>query len=284
MLRATHAKSEKVPFTPHDSATDDGHEWAAIQAHCDLSNDADSFLLETVTLFREAYGEPQIIGLAADPSLELDFDLAAIRRAIRTSYPDPEAEGDKPAQLTNYRSEPTEILARGALRQAHNVAFPVSPQLGKSNANQPILGFDGWGFLSEGNATRLVLVQVKGTQDTSIPPREAQVLCEECRRVPREPEKIARALCNIVIFLGEDSDYKQVALYMLERLGEAELPSMAVAPVVVRGEINSTLSDLDPIRLHISEIDPVIALGVSLSVGAELSEFGRTVIERARSE
>lgn len=271
-----------MPFTPDERESDGMHAWAAIRRTCRLEDEDDPFMSEVVRLFREAYGEERILALAADPGVEATFDLSAIRNAIRQGLPEASAEGDKPPALTNYRSESAEILARGALAQAHGLEFPTSPQQGKSNANMPILGFDGWGIDQSQDDYRLVLVQVKGTDDEARPPREAQRLCEECQRIPIEVSKLSRALSILVVFL-DGTEHLEPLLGMLETLGRDELPALTVAPVVVRGIVTAELADLTPLRTAADKLLPTRSLGVSISVGIDLTEFGRAVTSRARA-
>lgn len=270
-----------MPFRVIDQHSDSQNSWLVIRERCDLENPDDPLFLACVDLFRDAYGEGRILSLAVDAGVERTFDLAAIRRAVRSGLPDPDEEGGKPEQLTNYRSETTEVLARGALRETSHVRFPASPQFGKSNANQPILGFDGWGLLNKDGRCWLVLIQVKGTDVEKIPPPEAERLKEECSRIPDDSNKIIRALSQLAIFLDGSTDLLPV-LEMLEKMGNDELPPLTVAPVVVRGITEASLGDLAPIRDDPPTQPDVRALGVAISIGAGLTEFGRKVTAGAR--
>jgi hypothetical protein len=75
------------------------------------------------------------------------FQLDNLIKALRSSLPNPDREGAKPEQLTNYRSETSEILARAALERVYNTATPPALHATKGNRNQPILGFDGWSVM-----------------------------------------------------------------------------------------------------------------------------------------
>jgi hypothetical protein len=161
-------------FTVHKVELCEPHAWAVLHCSCDLADPADPLLKRVSTAVRNAYGEAKIIAIAeqinADPSVQLRFNLDAVTKAIRKGLPDPSKEANKPAQLTNFRSEAAEMVAKCALQDAFGIDFPVSPQEGKTNANQPILGFDCWGMLFHGLACSVVLVQINGTEDEKAPP------------------------------------------------------------------------------------------------------------------
>src|SRR6266576_805191 len=154
-------------FTVLERHQDEDHRWAVLGCTCDPGDNADPLLVVTVAGVREAYGEAELRAIAEpDPLVANTYDLTAILAAFRRSLPDPTAEGAKPLSLRNYRSETAEVVARHALTAAFGVDFPASPQLGKTNPNQPILGFDGWGLLSLADGGwAFVLVLVKGTED-----------------------------------------------------------------------------------------------------------------------
>jgi hypothetical protein len=265
---------------------DDEHQWAVVQCACDLSNDSDDLVIQTVAKVREAYGENEIIAatISPDPSVERRFNLTAITKAFRRGLPDPEVEENKKPHLTNYRSETTEILAREALFQAYAIEFPTHPQRGKTNVNQPILGFDGWGILgSEATGYALVLVQVKGTEDRNCPPREASTLALECQAIPQEIDKICHAVSLLVMNISP-SPLRNALLQMLESLSEDVLPGLFVAPVIIRGiGASANIEDLRPIRDVRHLFSPAISRGVTVALGVPLTDFGQTVMSRART-
>jgi hypothetical protein len=232
---------------------------------------------------RDSYGEAELLAaITPDSGVENRFDLSAITAAFRAGLPDPTREGFKPAQLTNYRSETTEVIARLGLVEAHSLRFPTNPQAGKPNPNQPILGFDGWGFFElPSGGTALVLVQVKGTESEDCPPSEASKLANECKQMPTDISALCRALTILALRLGGAD--KDTALSMLEQLGTSQLPSIGVAPVIVRGATNGCIDDLSPIKDVCGEFAPVFARGLVISVGAPLGDVGVEVMRRARA-
>jgi hypothetical protein len=259
------------------------HCWATARCSCDPEDASDGFLAAVVLGIRDSYGERDVMQAAVNASFgPLIMDTAAIQAAFRMGLPDPEAEGNKPSQLTNYRSETSEIIARLALAEAHGIGFPSNPQQGKTNPNQPVLGFDGWGFLSlADSSTAFVLVQVKGTESSDRPPREASTLAAECQRVPASTNELCRALSILAPRLqGGDRD---CVLRMLEQLGRGEIPLLAVAPVIVRGTIDAHFDDLSPVQSSCPNFSPAIARGVVVSVGAELGAVGLEAMTRARA-
>lgn len=263
---------------------DNSHCWVVMSCSCDLNNDTDPLLISTVASVREAYGEEDITALVQpDPTVAKTFDLDAITKAFRLGLPDPDKEGGKPEHLTSYRSETTELVARNALKVAHRIEFPAHPQRGKTNANQPVLGFDGWGFVHFADrGYALVLVQVKGTEQARRPPTVAQQLAKECQNVPLQPDVICRALSVLAIYLKK-SPFQQVVLDMLEKIGQNTLPQIIVAPVIVRGSLPAHIDDLKPIRPVFSQMGSIIGRGVVVSIGVNLSDFGRAVMSQARS-
>ncbi len=259
------------------------HCWATARCTPDLGNASDVFLTAVVLGIRDSYGERDVMIAVADASVgPLVLDASAIQAAFRMGLPDPAIEGKKPSQLTNYRSETTEVIARIALAEAHSVAFPSSPQQGKTNPNQPVLGFDGWGFLTlPDSSTAFVLVQVKGTESGDRPPGEAKVLAAECERVPKSKSQLCRALSILATRLqGGDRDR---VLRMLEQLGRGEIPPLAVAPVIVRGTFDADFDDLSPVQSSCSNYSPAVARGLVVSVGAELDAVGFEAMNRARA-
>ena len=270
-----------MPFTLVAAVEEPPHHWRVLQGAADPSDPTDPVVALIAAELRAAYGETHVLDrvaqLEADPSVAQRFDTEAIIAAIREGLPDASAEQKKPAPLRNYRSETGEMVARVALRKQAGVAFPVAGQLTKGNANQPILGFDGWGLLRAGQDSRLVLVQVKCTDDPRRPPGEATRLHAECQRAPDERGKIARALTALAAIVT-DQDLLVGVVRMLQLLGNGTIPPIVVAPVIVRGEVASTVEDLGMLRAAPPHARVV---GTSVGVGAELDSFGRAVVTKA---
>jgi hypothetical protein len=275
-----------MTFQVLERHTDGKHQWAVVGCACDLSNEDDDLVQLIVTEIRDSYGESEVLRLAeleTDGSDEGLFDLGPIRAAFRLGLPDPNSEGHKPPQLTNYRSEATEMVARRALAAIHAVGFHVAPQIGKVNPNQPILGFDGWGIMGDDDSNfALVLVQVKATDEDVTPPSVTRELVEECARVPRNPGPICRALAVLVMHV-QSPPIRRALIRMLELLGRSHMPQLVVAPVIVRGQTTAQGGDLDPLRHSATDFAPAIGRGVVLSLGVDLNAFGRTVMSRARA-
>jgi hypothetical protein len=279
--------------------------WAVVQGTCDLSDSNDCLLVQAVQLVRLSYGQQEIAAYVEaleaeaetppdedgvldslprpDRSVEEEYDLEAILTAFRRGLPNPEAEGNKPVQLTNYRSETAEMLARAALEVAHDLKFPAAPQAGKPNANMPILGFDGWGVLEEDTTGySLALVQVKGTESEACPSPEATTLAGETLRVPRQIDEICRAITVLLLRLP-DGKIKRAILRMLESLGKNEPISIIVSPVILRGTTTADMAELEPVRQACQGNTEARRRGVVASIGASLTTFGRTVMEIART-
>jgi hypothetical protein len=271
-------------FTVLERHQDEDHQWAVLSCACDPTDDSDALVVSTVTSVRDAYGEAELRALAEpDPLVARAFDLEAVLAAFRQGLPDPSVENTKPRQLRNYRSETAEVVARQALAATFGVAFPASPQLGKTNPNQPVLGFDGWGVSSnKEGASALVLVLVKSTDDAARPPGEAHTLAQEFRAVPTKRDALCRALSVLAVVL-DDTSVRTIVLGMLESLGQDVVPPLVVAPVIVRGTLSSHIDDLKPVRAARSEIAPAIALGLTVSIGTSLDAFGEAVMTKARA-
>ncbi len=254
-------------------------------SRCTVGSDSDGggVLAAIVRRARQSYGEQFLDNLPEpDGGTELRFDLGAIRVAIRAGMPDPDVELRKPQALRNYRSEVAELVAQEVLAHAYQVQFPASPQATKGNANQPVLGFDGWGLLDlDDGAAALVLVQVKGSDHDQRPPDVAQVLVEECCRVPREPDKLCRALTAMFALLHTTA-FAPKLLAMLETLGRDSLPPLVVCPVIVRGAIAAHLDDLTSLRAAESRFEPAGVRGLCVSIGTPLEPFGHHVFTEAR--
>jgi hypothetical protein len=279
-----------MPYTIQQIERDGEHQWAVLSCSCNLLDANDLLILDTVALVRSSYGEDAVVqdaqDVMADEIVGGTFSLGHLVAAIRMGMPDPDAEGDKPRQLTNYRSQTAEMLAKGALNRAYSIQYPVAAQETTGNSNQPILGFDGWGIREENDGQyTLVLIQVKATDQNGQPPKVAHDLVEECKRVPREFSPIARALTAMQRLLkSRDNEMLQRAtLQMLERLGRNELPNMYISPAIIRGTTTSSIDDLQPIREAVADYAPAISRGVSVSIGVALDEFGRIVMQQARN-
>lgn len=273
-----------MPFIVSEIHEDPPHQWAVVTCKCELNNEYDPLLQFTVTAVREAYGEHELVPPSPDPSVAATFNLDAIMNAFRMGLPNPEVEANKNPSLSTYRSETCELVARDALSAVYDIRFPTAPQRGKTNANQPILGFDGWGFWKTGTTDHtLVLIQVKGTDEDRCPPTIARALAEECRRLPNQESEICRAL-TVLAQLLRNTDFFTVVLRMLEKMGSGNLPRMVVAPVIVRGTTPPHVDDLKPIRDVFVDLTPNLGKGIAMSISVDLNEFGKVVMDRARSK
>lgn len=277
----------RMPYTIEEFIEDGVHIWVVVRCSCDINDKDDTLIAHTVDLVRRSYGEASLL-LEAEKLLTQElqegvFELQHLQHAIRLGLPDPAAEGRKPLQLTNFRSQAAEMVAKGALAKAFHFQYPAAPQQGTSNPNQPVLGFDSWGLIQEPDGQfALVLIQVKATDQQKCPPDEVHKLVEECKQVPRSMSPLARGL-TVLAQLLTDPTMKKAVLRMLEGLGRGELPRILVAPVVVRGTTSSERGDLDPLKTNASDLHPVKSRGATVSIGAGLADFGRVVMERARA-
>lgn len=260
------------------------HFWAVLSAKVDIST-ADSIFAELVQSVRDVYGEKQLTETAiklTNSEQGIIFDVAAIQRAIRKGQPNPEAEGKKPTQLTNYRSEAAEIVARHALANTHDIFFPVAAQIVKGNANQPVLGFDGWGLLKhEEDNYSLVLVQVKGSDEGVRPPSVSKELINECKTNSLSADAISRALVSLFALL-QCPKLQTIVFKMLETIGNDKMIPLIVAPVIVRGGITAHIDDLKTLIDSALEFNPAFSRGVTASIGVSLSQFGKVLFDEAR--
>ncbi len=281
-------------FYTRNALTNDGdHVWAVVQETCDLSDSADRLLMHAVAVIREAYGEDEIRGMVADaPLVEIPdpadgvaetFDLDLLLRAFRSGLPDPAGEGAKPGHLTNYRSETTELLARAALATVYGFETPPTLHATKGNRNQPILGFDGWTVMkAANNELALVLLQVKGTEDGSRPPSVAADLVTECGRAVSDFGKL-KAFLSACLIRCKGTVYQTPLLKMLVELErDDKIANTVLAPVIVRGSLDSHIDDLSSLRGATLSFLHAKARGMTLSLGAELTAFGRAAMTRAR--
>jgi hypothetical protein len=263
------------------------HCWATVEFDCVLDDADDELIADTVALIRDGYGEADVLAaLQPDEDVGITFDLEAVTKAFRRGLPDPESqlEGKKKPHLTNYRSETLEFVARHALRLAHQIDFPVHPQRGKLNVNQPVLGFDGWGlFGSAEDGFKLVLIQVKGTDENRVPPREAVKLAEECIRILTSVNDVCRALSVMIVSLPDGAARNAIGTLLQAMAQIHELPPILIAPVVVRGIRQASNADLSPIRAVAEAMEPSEMRGLSVGIGVDLTAFGHEVMTRARA-
>jgi hypothetical protein len=280
-----------MPFSIRSTENIDLHFWAVLHASCDLSQDADSLVSMISALTKYCYGGTRIIETAEawnakiDPGVSNQFDMSSIERAFKKGLPNPDAEGNKPKQLTNYRSESAEMVARAALQKAYDVIFPAAPQQGKTNPNQPILGFDGWGLLSlSASEKALLLFQVKGTDEAVSPPKAVQTLIDECKAAPTQIANICRALSALVCALPQDMPIVPDLLGMMVLLGQDRSPSIVVSPAIVRGITVAEMTDLQPLKDNRRDFDPHGTRCVAVSIGVDLNDFGLAVANKIRNE
>lgn len=268
-----------------DAAEQDGeHRWTAASCPCNLTDDTDQLLVGTSTLVREAYGENELLAAMEniDPDVAQLFDLEAIREGFRVGLPNPGLESDRPKSLRNSRSESAEMVARGALKEIYDVECPTHPQQGKPNANIPFPGFDGWGLMLEAQGHSLVLIQVKASDQRTSPPDVAEELADECAAIPKELGKLSRAIAIMATTL-KGTEYFGTLVSMLQRVGRAQLPSMRIAPVIIRGTFPGSLDDLAPVRARSAELSPAAAIGLVVTIGVDLLGFGERVMNMARA-
>jgi hypothetical protein len=275
-----------MPYAVISRETDGDHQWALVEAQCKLDDAADELVCATAALVRRSFGEEKIIADAnellsveiAEGRFQLDHLIAAVRRSL----PDPAAEGNKPSRLRTDRSQSAEMVAKGALAATYQFEYPAAPQEGATNANQPVLGFDGWGIARlDSGSFALVLIQVKATEDQACPPGVADELASECRRITRNESVLCRALVVLARHLrGEE--LQAPVLTMLAGFTVGRLPEIYVAPALVRGTVPATLDDMKPVRAIAHELAPGLARGVVVSIGVALAEFGRLVMQKAR--
>lgn len=271
---------------------DDDHVWAVVQETCDLSDGKDRMLLHAVAAIRNAYGEQEIREMAENAPLEVPapadgvagtFPVELLMSAFRSSLPDPAAEGNKPGQLTNYRSETTELLARAALAVVFGFDVPPALHATKGNRNQPILGFDGWTVMraTDGNLA-LVLLQVKGTEDATRPPSVAAELVTECEHAVTDFGKLKGFLMACLVRCKGTVFQEPLMNMIIELEREDRIANTILAPVIVRGSHESHIDDLSTLRGATVSFLHARARGMTVSLGAELTAFGRMAMTRAR--
>jgi hypothetical protein len=286
-------ESVSETFSRFEVLDEDGHRWAVVLEACDLASSQDPLLLHTVDAIRAAYGEQELRAMAEDAALldvptpaplaQASFKLDNLIKALRASLPDPAKEGSKPPQLTNYRAETAEIVAREALARVFDIATPPALHATKGNRNQPILGFDGWSVMRlSGGQLALVLLQVKGTDDTTRPPGEAAKLIGECTQVVTDVVKLKGYLMACVVRC-KGTEFAVPLMNMVDELERNGLiAETVVAPVIIRGVVSAHAEDLSSLRAATAHFGHARAHGMTLSIGANLNEFGRCAMNRAR--
>jgi hypothetical protein len=273
--------------------TDAGdHQWAVVLESCDLNAFDDGLLKHAVDAIRAAYGEQELRDLAEnEPLLNVPepaegiggFDTEHLIQAFRSSLPDPAAEGAKPAHLSNYRSETTEIIAREALGAVFGMATPPALHATKGNRNQPILGYDGWSVMNQSSGElALVLIQVKGTDDANRPPSQAEKLVVECGAVITEVAKLKGFLAACALRCKGTPFCARLLLMLVELEKTAKVANLVVSPIIIRGFVTADLEDLQSLRAATGTFAHAKARGMSLSIGADLNAFGRKAMDGAR--
>lgn len=283
----------RLIYSKHTITSDDGdHQWAVVSQDCDVNDDNDDFVAHAVKAIRTAYGEEELRAMVDDEvsskvpepaeSVANDFGNDVIR-AFRSSLPNPEVEGKKPEHLSNFRSETSEIVARAALSVVYGCAVPPALHATKGNRNQPVLGFDGWSVMeTPGDQMALVLLQVKATNDNKRPPAEAKKLITECGRAITDIEKL-KGYLMACIKICKGTPYAFALMRMAVELETTKkLSNIILAPVIMRGTLLADIEDLKSLREAKSQYLHAKARGMTLSIGTDLTEFGRTVMNRAR--
>jgi hypothetical protein len=276
-----------MPFTITALESTGSHMWGIAVATCNLEDDGDKLVATIVDLIRKSYGEQSLIQdvevlLSEDINSGI-FELKYLQAALRESLPDPDREGKKPVHLTNYRSQTAEMIAKAALAKVYNYQYPVSPQVGTPNPNQPIQGFDGWGIVETSDGLpSLALIQVKATDSVESPPDVSNILAKECLKAPKEKQFIVRALSIMFRHMSGDPLRMKIAK-MLEILGHSDgVIPILVSPVIVRGITNATANDFEPITGISGAVHPACIQAIAVSIGADLGDFGYLVMNKAR--
>ncbi|WP_409265509.1 hypothetical protein [Pseudomonas sp. KCJK8521] len=276
-----------------DLVEDGDHHWAVVMEKCDLSDATDKLLALAAQAIRDAYGEQEIREIAEEASfIQLpepadtvlsQFNLGDLLASFREGLPNPDAEGNKPGPLSNYRSETAEILAREALARVFKMLTPPSLHATKGNRNQPILGFDGWTLMGlECGGLALVLIQVKATDDQKRPPGEAAKLITECSKAPVDLEKL-KGFISACAIRCKGTHFGPVLVSMLAGLHQDKcVKDIIVAPVLIRGVVEADHDDLSTLKSASGSFVGARTRGISLSVGANLNEFGRAAMNMAR--
>jgi hypothetical protein len=271
----------------------DDHHWAVVLETCDLDALDDGFLKHAVEAIRAAYGEAELMTLAKDAPLvdvpdaadgvSATFATEHLLRAFRSSLPNPDAEGKKPEHLKNYRSETAEIIAREALSAVFGMATPPALHATKGNRNQPILGFDGWSVMDRASGElALVLLQVKATDEDKRPPGEAAKLIVECGQVSADVEKLKSFLIACIMRCKGTAFANALMQMVVELEATDKIANTVVAPVIIRGLVAAELEDLTSLRGATATYQHAKARGLTLSLGADLTAFGRKAMESAR--
>lgn len=276
-----------------DRKEDGDHQWAVVAEQCDPTNANDPLVLFTAQAIRDAYGEQEIKAMAEEimllplpepaDAVTANFCLDELLASFRDGLPDPKSEGNKPPQLSNYRSETAEILAREALKRVFNMATPPSLHATKGNRNQPILGFDGWTLMAlECGNLSLVLVQVKATDDKNRPPGEAEKLINECSIASVDIQKL-KGFISACIVRCKGTEFAKTLIEMLVELRKAnKIENTVVAPVIIRGLVSANHDDLASLKTSTTKFGSSRARGMSISIGANLNDFGQIAMNKAR--
>ncbi|MES0881807.1 hypothetical protein [Roseibium sp. SCP14] len=282
-------------YSNHTLTRDFGdHHWAVVKEICNLKNADDAFILHAVDVIRQAYGEEEVRRIAEGASLTVpepaegigeSFDLSAVMSAFRKALPDPEAEGNKPSQLTNYRSETAELIARAALARVYGFELPPALHATKGNRAQPILGLDGWTVIrTNPEGLSLALIQVKATDDNRRPPGEAAKLVSECGKAVTDKAKLSSYLMACTVRC-RGTEYAAMILGMVQELEKnGQIKNLILSPVIIRGEVEADLEDLRSLRDATVSYLHAKARGMTLSLGAELTALGRTAMAKARAD
>jgi hypothetical protein len=277
-----------------DYRQDGNHHWAVVHENCDTSDGGDLLLSFIAQSIRSAYGEDEIKAMADEllsvqsfpepaDSVASQFSLDTLLEAFRGSLPNPTAEGNKPKQLSNYRSETAEILAREALSAVFKLATPPSLYATKGNRNQPILGLDGWSVMSlESGKLALVLIQVKATDDKTRPPRDAAALIKECSAAPLELERLKGFLSACAIRCKGTPYASSIIMMMTKIQLEKKVSDLVVAPVIIRGKVKAHHDDLSTLAAATGSFSGAHSRGLCLSIGSDLNEFGEKAMNMAR--
>lgn len=267
-----------------DVQPDGIHLWGVVNLTCDLANQDDQLVIKAAQALQNAYGVDELIQLAQtitpDPEVAAAFDLSKLKKGILLGLPDPKQEGNKPPALANFRSEPAEVVGRHIASHFFKFDLPPANQATKGNANQPILGVDGWGFKTVPSPA-FVMIQVKASDEKASPPQVVDQLCGECQASVTDRSIISRTLA-ICATRSTGTPYEEPILQMLEQLGDNIMPSLIACAIVVRGMHEPAHSDLTPIRDIAPNLN-VPSYGLSVAIGADLPAFGKLVMDKART-
>ncbi|WP_223669849.1 Hachiman antiphage defense system protein HamA [Kangiella shandongensis] len=271
---------EKV-FKEKEEIEDGINNWYILDAQIDLGDENDAFIKACVDRINSASGLEVIDELLEGD--DINFDMENLRETLVKAVLPEDNPNQKP-QLRVTRNEFGEIAAQVVLDHCTDISFPFATHSLKENPDQPKLGLDGYGLVDLNNEKKLVIVEVKTSEDKNYPPAVAKSLLSDCRNAlgGKGIRKLTTTLVAMYRQYQSNDELKQLLTNWIRGLhSEPESVVERICPVLIRGKVTARKEDLEGFMGSNQDYSPNGSDGVSCSMnGYEIEQLCQLAYEK----